>query len=112
MLRKTKTWMAGAIGERSDAVLRTAMPGHDDRVLYHSTLAPLALIGAAHFSISLLTKPPRYSGVARSSDTITAPRFASRSLTEAVCMASSAASCSFLTIAAGAFFGRKIAFHV
>jgi hypothetical protein len=25
-----KTWMAGTIGERSDAVLRTAMPGHDD----------------------------------------------------------------------------------
>jgi len=24
-----KTWMAGTIGERSDAVLRTAMPGHD-----------------------------------------------------------------------------------
>ncbi|MGB3489476.1 MAG: hypothetical protein WBA62_15385 [Xanthobacteraceae bacterium] len=26
----SKAWMAGTIGERSDAVLRTAMPGHDD----------------------------------------------------------------------------------
>jgi hypothetical protein len=26
-----KTWMAGTIGERSDAVLRTAMPGHDEK---------------------------------------------------------------------------------
>jgi hypothetical protein len=25
-----KTWMPGTIGERSDAVLRTAMAGHDD----------------------------------------------------------------------------------
>jgi hypothetical protein len=24
-----KTWMPGTIGERSDAVLRTAMAGHD-----------------------------------------------------------------------------------
>src|SRR5215470_11239862 len=87
-------------------------PGHGDDGVDHSTLAPLALIGAAHFSISPLTKPPRYSGVARSSDTITAPRFASRSLTAGVCIASSAASCSFLTISAGAFLGRKIAFQV
>jgi hypothetical protein len=28
-----KAWMAGTIGERSDAVLRTAMPGHDVEVL-------------------------------------------------------------------------------
>jgi hypothetical protein len=26
---KLKTWMAGTIGERSDAVLRTAVSGHD-----------------------------------------------------------------------------------
>jgi len=26
---QSKTWMPGTIGERSDAVLRTAMPGHD-----------------------------------------------------------------------------------
>jgi hypothetical protein len=26
----SKTWMPGTIGERSDAVLRTAMAGHDE----------------------------------------------------------------------------------
>jgi hypothetical protein len=34
-----------------------------------STLTPLALIGAAHFTISLCTNIARYSGVARSSET-------------------------------------------
>src|SRR3984957_5866451 len=66
---------------------------HHDATLpssFYSTLVPLALIGAAHFSISLLTKPPRYCGVARSSGTITAPRFCRRSLTFGVCMAASA----------------------
>src|SRR5262249_15840944 len=92
-------------------VLRT--PRNDDALYaFYSTLVPLALIGAAHFSISLLTKPPRYCGVARSSDTITAPRPSRRCLTAGVCMAASAASLSFLTIASGAPFGRKIAFHV
>jgi hypothetical protein len=34
-----KTWMAGTIGERSDAVLRTAMPGHDGPVHLEKALA-------------------------------------------------------------------------
>ena len=50
-------------------------------------LTPLALIGAAHFSISLLRKPARYSGVRRSAVTIMAPRPSSRSLTAAVSIA-------------------------
>ena len=47
-----------------------------------SILTPLALIGAAHFSISLLRKSPRYCGVVRSSDTICAPSGASLSFTD------------------------------
>src|SRR3954449_2342649 len=47
----------------------------------HSTLTPLALIGAAHFSISLVTKPARNSGERRSGATSTAPRLCSRSFT-------------------------------
>src|ERR1700721_1758393 len=46
-----------------------------------SAIAPLALIGPAHFSISDLTKLRRYSGVARLSATIWAPSPSSRSLT-------------------------------
>jgi hypothetical protein len=30
VLAVTKAWMGRVIGERSDAVLRTAMPGHDE----------------------------------------------------------------------------------
>src|SRR5262244_2216672 len=77
-----------------------------------STVTPLALIGPAHFSISLLTNWPRYSGVARSSGTITAPSPSSRSLTAGVFIAWTVASLSFLTTSAGASFGRKMAFQV
>jgi hypothetical protein len=34
-----KTWMAGTIGERSDAVLRTAWPGHD--ASFKITISPI-----------------------------------------------------------------------
>src|ERR1700722_404305 len=88
---------------------------HHDATLsssFYSTLVPLALIGPPHSSVSPLTKPPRYCGAARSSDTIIAPIPCSRSLTAGVCMAPSTASCSLVTIASGAPFGRKIAFHV
>src|SRR5262249_1245282 len=73
-----------------------------------SPVTPLALIGPAHFSISLLRNWPRYSGVARSSETITAPSPSSRSFTVGVFIASTAASLSFLTISASAPFGRKM----
>src|SRR3979490_880289 len=72
-----------------------------------SAVAPLALMGAAHLSISLLTKLPRYCGVARSSGTIMAPRLSRRSLTLGVCMAASVAACSFLTIAPGGPMGQE-----
>src|SRR5262249_34555787 len=77
-----------------------------------STVTPLALIGPAHFSISFLTNWPRYSGVARSWGTITAPSPSSRSLTAGVFIAWTVASLSFLTTSAGASFGRKMAFQV
>jgi hypothetical protein len=85
------------------ADFRSLMPGQ-------STVTPLALIGAAHFSILLLRNCPRYSGVAQSSETITAPSPLSRSRTAGVFIAWTA--CSFLTTSAGAPFGRKIAFQV
>src|SRR5262245_3599429 len=77
-----------------------------------STVTPLALIGPAHFSISLLTNWPRYSGVARSSGTITAPSPSSRSFTAGVFIAWTVAWLSVFTTSAGAFFGRKMAFQV
>jgi len=45
-----------------------------------STVTPLALIGVAHPSTSLLTNGARYSCVARCSGTITAPSPSRRSL--------------------------------
>src|SRR3954470_21486151 len=60
----------------------------------HSTLTPLALIGAAHFSISLVTNAARYSGERRSGATSIAPRPCSRSFTIGESIACSIASCS------------------
>src|SRR5687767_1056398 len=78
----------------------------------HSTVTPAALIGPAHFSVSLLTKVARYCGVARSSEATWAPRLVSRSRTSGVLMAPTAAALSLATTAGGAPFGRKIAFQV
>src|SRR5262245_31855119 len=78
----------------------------------YSMMMPLALIGPAHFSVSLLTNEARYSGVLRSGVAICAPRPPNRSRTEGVFIAWTAASLSFLTISAGAFLGRKSAFQV
>lgn len=66
-------------------------PPHKDRDDY-SALAPLALIGAAHFSISLFTNLPRDFGVARSFDTTCAPTLASASLTGGVFIACTVSS--------------------
>jgi hypothetical protein len=57
----------------------------------------VALMGPAHFSISLFTNCPRLE-LARSSDTIIAPSPSRRSRTVGVFIASRAASCSLLTI--------------
>ena len=70
-------------------------------------LSPAALIGPAHFSISLATNFCRYSGVRRSGATISAPFFFSWSMTAGVIMAAIAASLSRCTIAAGVPFGKK-----
>src|ERR1039458_6925738 len=67
---------------------------------------PLALIGAAHFSISLAVNLPRYSGLRRSGATIMAPRPCKRSRTDGVFIAATVVSLSFLTISAGVPLGR------
>src|SRR5258708_296927 len=64
----------------------------------YSTVTPLALMGPAHFSISLLTNWPRYSGVARSLDTTCTPRPCSRSRTAGVFIDCTTALLSFFTI--------------
>src|SRR5262249_11041812 len=96
---------AGVSGGINGLCLRAAR-GHQPRV------PPLALIGPAPFSSSLWRNWRRYSGVARSSETITAPSPSSRSFTTGVFIAWTAASLSFLTTSSGAPFGRKIAFQV
>src|SRR3954464_15449989 len=77
-----------------------------------SMLTPAALIGAAHFSISLLRNCPRYCGVVRSSDTTWAPAFSNASRTAGVFMACTTALLSLLTTASGAPLGRKMALQV
>src|SRR2546426_6805739 len=52
-----------------------------------STLFPYTTLFRSHFSISLLTKPARYCGVARSSDTADEPRSRMRVRTVGVCRA-------------------------
>src|SRR3984893_17645023 len=79
---------------------------------HYSTVTPLALIGPAHFSISLLRNCARYSELARSSGTITAPSPSRLSLTLGVFIASTVASCSLLTIPGAAPLGRKMTFQV
>src|SRR5438046_2029071 len=74
--------------------IREADMPPSSRRLIHSTLTPLALIGTAHFAISLLTYSLRYSGVASSSETTSAPSSVSLSRTAGVCIAVSAASWS------------------
>jgi len=67
----------------------------------HSIASPLALIGPAHFAISLTTNFCRYSGDLRSSSTTMAPMSLRRCCTDGVSIAATAAACSFATIAAG-----------
>ncbi len=97
----------GAIPEGVRCAFRSAQGGRRQ-----STITPLALIGPAHLAISSFRNLPRYSGVARSFGTITAPSWVSRSRTAGVFIAWTAASLSFFTTSAGAFFGRKSAFQV
>src|SRR5215212_5858079 len=66
-----------------------------------------ALIGPAHFSISRSTNLCRYSGERRSGATTSAPISFRRACTAGVSIAAIVASCSFLTMAGGAPFGRK-----
>ena len=76
-------------------------------------MTPDALIGTAHFSISLFTNWPRYCGVmSLVGDDLGAERLQACRATCGDFIASTAAALSFATISAGAFFGRKIAFQV
>src|ERR1700688_4300917 len=108
--------LAVAPAERVTQRCETSVRTRTGSLLYasrrYSTVTPLALIGTAHLAISLLTRSPRYCGVACSSVAMAAPSAVSRSRTAGACIASSVASCNFLTIGAGAFFGRKMAFQV
>src|SRR6266542_1041791 len=78
----------------------------------HSIATPLALMGPAHFSISLSTNRCRYSGDRRSGPTRSTPISFVRACTAGTFMALTVASLSFRTIAAGAPFGRKKAYQV
>src|SRR5262245_65779815 len=73
----------------------------------HSALAPAALIGPAHFSISLATNFCRNSGERRSGATTSAPSSFSRAATAGVVSVATPASLSRCTIAAGVPLGRK-----
>src|ERR1051325_6082101 len=84
--------------------------GHDE--FGQSAVTPLALIGAAHFSISLFTNAPSHSGLCWSARATVAPRPFMRSCNAGVLMASTAASLSFLTTAGGAPLGRNSALQV
>jgi hypothetical protein len=66
-----------------------------------------ALIGAAHFEISLSTNFCRYSGERRSGATIVAPTSFSLAYTAGVFMASTAVALSLCTIAVGVPRGRN-----
>ena len=68
---------------------------------------PLALIGAAHFSISLGMNFARYSGVRRSDGMTLMPRPFSRSRTAGVSTASFIASLRRRTITSGAPLGSR-----
>jgi len=88
------------------------------RVIASSLLCTLVRADAGgldrrpHFSISLATNVCRYSGVRRSGATSVTPSSCMRSLSAGVFIASTVASLSFLTMAAGVPLGRKKAFQV
>src|SRR5262249_34666251 len=73
----------------------------------HSALTPAALIGPAHFAISLATNFCRNSGERRSGATTSAPSTFSRASTAGVVSVATLASLSRCTIAAGVPLGRK-----
>src|SRR5262245_40024463 len=68
---------------------------------------PLALMIAAHFLISRLTNPWRYSGDLRSGATTSAPSSLSRSCTAGLSIVATVASCSLPMMAVGVPVGKK-----
>ncbi len=77
--------------------------------LAHSTLMPLARMGAAHFATSRLTNAARYSGVWRSGAIGAAPISFSRSCTAGRFSATAMACWSLWAISTGVPLGRNIA---
>ncbi len=73
---------------------------------------PLALIGPAHFLISLSTNARRYSDDLRSGEATLPPISLIRACTEGVSIVETAASWSFWTMLVGVSFGRKMAFQI
>src|SRR5205085_7980579 len=78
----------------------------------HSPCTPEALIGPAHFSISLGMYLARYSGLRRSGGMTVTPTAARRSRTDGVSIVSPAALLSLRTIASGARGGSTTALQV
>ena len=76
-----------------------------------SALAPLVLIGAAHFAISRGMKLARNSGVRWCDGGTRSPSCSSRSRTHGVSWASLAARLRRRTISPGVPFGKNSAFH-
>src|SRR6266481_8105677 len=71
----------GYTGRDANVVAKAALdPFRRSRLVcgIFSIDTPLALIGGAHFLISLRRNPARYSGVARSGSTRVAPRLSTR----------------------------------
>src|SRR5438094_9277420 len=83
----------------------------DDPSWRQSIDTPLALIGAAHFLISLTTNSARYSVLRRSGGATRSPVLSSRRRTSGVSSASLSARLSRLTIVLGVALGRNRANH-
>src|SRR5262249_38423835 len=81
-------------------------------VAAQSALTPLALIGAAHFSISLRTNLPSHSGERSLGAATVAPRPSSRCFTDAVSIAATIAALTFFTTASGVPLGMNTALQV
>jgi hypothetical protein len=77
----------------------------------HSAVTPAALIGSAHFLISLTTNALRYSIDRRSGATGSEPTVLSRSWTAGMSRTVTIASWSLRTMGAGVSRGKKAATH-
>src|SRR5262249_25111864 len=98
--------MDARVTSASTRVFDALLPGHDEHAP-HSTLAPLALMGAAHRSISLGTNFVRYSGVRRSGGGMVTPMLSKRSRTAGASTASFTALARCRTVSSGVPLGKE-----